>query len=198
MAKKSITITLKLGELLYDIQNKTHLTARDRKDARQSAHMQATDDAESLNAAKRYLSHGLSVVRASISEWAPVDAVVADNSLSPADMRGTVTYILSMPANYNDGVTPVLTSSMHAYVMNTAIAAWMGDVSPEDVPRYAMAAAAALLDVRHALLERKRPDRRRPCSGSGSGSSGGVTPSTAYLWLDNTLWQDTALWLEHG
>lgn len=194
MATKNITITLAYGELLYDLQNKTHLTARDRQDARHSAHMQSTDDEESLNAAKRYLTSALSMVRGTFSEWAHVDAVVSDDILSPKDMSGMVVYILPMPMNYNDGVTAALTSAMHRYIVHSAIADWMTDVSPDDAHRYSQLAEADLRDVRHALMARRRPDRRCCCHGGG----GNTTPDASYLWLDNTLWQDNALWLEHS
>jgi hypothetical protein len=80
MAKKNITITLKLGELLYDVQNRTHLAGRDREDARAGAHIQATDDEESSNAVKRGLQRALSRVRQAVNEWAHIDAIVNDNT----------------------------------------------------------------------------------------------------------------------
>lgn len=47
MAKKTITLTLYVSELVYDIQNKTYLTGRSRRTGtnhEEVANMQANDD----------------------------------------------------------------------------------------------------------------------------------------------------------
>lgn len=197
MAKKNITITLKLGELLYDVQNRTHLAGRDREDARAGAHIQATDDEESSNAVKRGLQRALSRVRQAVNEWAHIDAIVNDNTLL-SDTSGSMVLILPMPTNYNDGATAALTSAMHRYVVNSTIADWLNDVSPDDSLRYTAAAHIDLLDVRDAVLERRRPDRRTACGYSDGGSGSGTSPTNeTYLWLDDALWLDNTLWLEH-
>ncbi len=60
MAKKTITITLYMSELIYDVQNKTYLTGRSRstgKNHEEVAHMQANDDDENANQIARSIGN---------------------------------------------------------------------------------------------------------------------------------------------
>lgn len=194
MAKKDITITLDLDEIVYDIQNSTYLIARGKQDVRERADTQATDDDESLNHIRRRVGNAVARVKKLVSEWGVSGPVVADNTLPPG--KGCVTLILPMPTNYNDGATQDLTSAMHQYVSDMATASWLNDVSPADSTRYYKLSDEHVVQIKDAILRRKRPSRRpyHECDCGG----GGVTPTDGYLWLDNGLWLDNELWTEHA
>ena len=64
MAKKTITITEYMSELLYDIQNKTYLTGRSRQTGanhEEVANMQANDDDENANQIIRSIGNAFAV-----------------------------------------------------------------------------------------------------------------------------------------
>lgn len=198
MAIKEVNITLQYDELLYDIQNRTYLLGRGREGEKPQALTQSTDDAESLNPAKRYVDRGLSMARDAVSEWCPYGAIVADNRLGSGS--GSVTFTLRMPTNYNDGSTPALAAAIHDYVASSTIAEWLNDVSPNDASRYTLSSAEALAKVKEAVLSRKRPERRLHPVGNNTitPGSGGSAITELYLWLDNVKWNDNSLWLEHA
>lgn len=55
----TVNITLKIDEIIYDIQNKTYLTGKSRHDGKnheQVANMQANDDEENANQILRSIS----------------------------------------------------------------------------------------------------------------------------------------------
>lgn len=89
MAKKNITITLYLSELVYDIQNKTYLTGRSRNNGQnheEVANMQANDDDEDLNQVLRSIQNAWGNLKTKLSEWIVEHGTTATNKL----MEGNV------------------------------------------------------------------------------------------------------------
>ena len=75
--KKSISITLDIAEIIFDIQNKTYLTGRSRSDAlshERVAAMQANDDEENLDQVRRSVSTALAQLKTRVGEYLKVDA----------------------------------------------------------------------------------------------------------------------------
>ncbi len=62
--RKQVKITLALKELIYDVQNKTYLTARSRKadgNDEMVANMMASDDEENANQVLRSIQNAIGV-----------------------------------------------------------------------------------------------------------------------------------------
>ena len=72
MARKSLTITLYMSELIYDFQNKAFLTGRSRRsadmDAEAASNIQASDDDEDKNQALRSIQNAYSQLLVELSE----------------------------------------------------------------------------------------------------------------------------------
>ena len=82
MAKKKITITLYMSELVYDVQNKTYLTGRSRKSGNNDeevANMQANDDDEDANQVIRSIQSAYGTLKTKLSEWIDSENSTATN-----------------------------------------------------------------------------------------------------------------------
>ena len=152
--KKSISITLDIAEIIFDIQNKTYLTGRSRSDAlshERVAAMQANDDEENLDQVRRSVSTALAQLKTRVGEYLTVDATSARNSLQEA--AGSVVLLLAMPSNYNTASLEAIAASAHDFIVARAVA---------DASDYAEAAERALSALDVALCRRVRP--RRPAA----------------------------------
>lgn len=165
MAKKTITITLDKGELLYEVENKTYLTGRSREDGNNYAavsHMQVTEEPEKQNQVLRFISNAVDTLKTHLSEWTDSDVVSSDNALDTAT-GGSYTFTLLMPNNYNQSVVDSITASMHSYVVNIAVAEWFLITNKAESSDYATLAASNLEATRQCLNKRVRPSRPAMC-----------------------------------
>lgn len=159
--KKTITITLYLSELVYDVQNKTYLTGRNRlepdgSNQQQIANMQATDDDENANQVMRSIGNAWATLTAKLSEY----LVSADTTSNDMLLSGNnLVVALQMPSNYNESVNDTLSAAMHQYVVNLATADWYELTSKEDAADYMTMAAANLGQVKECINKRVRPVR---------------------------------------
>ena len=84
MARKSLTITLYMSELIYDFQNKAYLTGRSRRagnmDAEAASNIQASDDDEDMNQALRSIQNAYSQLLVELSE-----AIVKDGGTTSSN-----------------------------------------------------------------------------------------------------------------
>ena len=81
---KTISITLDLNEIIYDIQNKTYLTGRSRHDGtnhEQVANMQANDDEESANQILRSVSIAFNTLKTKLGEYIDNNVLSGNNEL---------------------------------------------------------------------------------------------------------------------
>lgn len=163
MAKKDITITLYLSEILYDIQNKTYLTGRSRttgQNHEEVAHMQANEDEENENQILRSIGNAFSNLKTKLSEYLNDSETTADNILT--DKETSLNVALSMPANYNSATRETIAAALHQFLVNTAIAEWFTITNKTDAADYVTLAASNLEQVREALNKRVRPVRTTP------------------------------------
>lgn len=110
MAKKTITMTLFVSELVYDIQNKTYLTGRSRQTGtnhEEVANMQANDDDENASQILRSIQNAFGTLKTKLSEWLDEDGTSSTNELINA--MPTVAYYKATVLN--DIVTWAKTSS---------------------------------------------------------------------------------------
>lgn len=89
MAKKTITMTLYVSELVYDVQNKTYLTGRSRQTGtnhEEVANMQANDDDENANQILRSIQNAFGTLKTKLSEWLDEDGTTATDELMNAEI----------------------------------------------------------------------------------------------------------------
>lgn len=160
MAKKTLTVTLYLSELLYDVQNKTYLTGRSRQTGNnheEVAHMQANEDEENENQILRSLGNAFANLKTKLSEYIEESGTTATNKL--LSKSGTIQLALVMPSNFNQATSETISAALHQYLVNTAIGDWFTITNKNDATDYVTLAAANLEELREAVNKRVRPTR---------------------------------------
>lgn len=174
MAKKTLTITLYMSELIYDVQNKTYLTGRSRNTGNnheEVANMQANDDDENANLVIRSLGNAFANLKTKLSEYIEESGTTANNA--QIDGESNLTVVLKMPSNYNAGTRDTISAAMHQYLVNSAIGDWFTITDKSDAGDYVTLAAANIDELREAINKRVRPVRT-PVNKASSG--GAITP----------------------
>ena len=163
--KKTLTITLEVRELMYDIRNKAWLTGQARE-AAQTANfaaasgMQMDDDDGNGYQLRRSLANAFATLKVVIGEYLDGDTTSADNKIGKIiDNDGQLTLTLSLPTNYNAATADAVCNGAHAYLVDTALAEWLTITDKNDAEDYATHAATSLEIMRRALYRRTRPDR---------------------------------------
>ena len=160
MAKKIISITLYMSELIYDVQNKTYLTGRSRQTGtnhEEVANMQANDDDENLNQIMRSIGNAFANLKTKLSEYINESGTSTnDKQLSST---GNLTLSLNMPPNYNNASNDTISTALHQYLVNSAIGDWFTITNKNDASDYITLAAANLEQLREAVNKRMRPTR---------------------------------------
>lgn len=160
MAKQTITITLYMSELVFDVQNKTYLTGRSRTNGEnfeQVANMQADDEEENSKQILRSIGNAYGSLMAKLSEYVVSDKTTATNLIT--DQEANLTIALQMPGSYNKAANEAVVAAVHQYIVNTAIADWFVITNKSDVVEYANLAAVNITQLREALNKRVRPVR---------------------------------------
>lgn len=161
MPKKTITITLHVSELIYDIQSNTHLTAdsKQERSPEQIATMKANDDEESLNRLMRSIGNAYASIKNQLSEYIGKEQRIGDNI--QLDPEGTISLnINKLPSNYNEAVTDTIASAAHQYIVNISLMDWFLITSPSDAGEYSKLADLAIREIRSAINKRVRPERK--------------------------------------
>lgn len=160
MPKKTLTITLYMSELVYDVQNKTYLTGRARKNGdnhEEVANMQANDDEENANQVIRSIGNAFATLKTKLSEYIEERGTTANNA--QLDGTSNLTVELKMPSNYNEGTRQTVSSSMHQYLVNSAIGDWFTITDKADASDYVALAGANIRELRESINKRVRPER---------------------------------------
>lgn len=157
----TLTITLYMSELLYDLRNKAYLTGRSRradgKDAEFTSNMQACEDEADNNQVLRSIQNAYGQLLVELSEgFFDVAEKTSKNELMTAD---NITLVLSVPSNYNLGIRDSLTSAIHDYLINKALMDWFMITNKDDAKDYADLAAVSLQNIHNAFNRRVRPKR---------------------------------------
>jgi len=170
MAKQTITITLHMSEILYNVQNTAFLTGRSRETGQNQeevAHIQGSDDEEVINQLLRFIGNAFTALKTPLSEFIVSTQTTGSDILF--DVNASLVVTLSMPNNYNNATVETVSTAIHQYIANTAIAEWFTITNKNDAKDYIDKAAANLAQIRDAINKRVRPTRTNP-TGSGSGS----------------------------
>ena len=163
MARKSLAITLKMSELLYEIRNKTWLTGQSRQNGQnfeEVAHMQNNEDEEHVNQVLRSIGNAFAQLKVRLSEYIDGNQTTA-NDIQISNVTD-LTVSLQMPSNFNQSTADAIATAMHQYIINTAIAEWFQITNKTDSADYLTLAGANITQIREAVSKRVRPTRTVP------------------------------------
>lgn len=169
MNKSTITVTLYMSELIYDVQNKTYLTGRSRdtgSNHEEVANMQANDDDENLNQVLRSIQNAYALIKTKLSEYIVSNQSTSNNELIDGEVEEIV-LTLTVPTNFNHATTDSISSALHQYIVNMSVGDWFTITNKNDAADYVTLATANLEQVRESINKRVRPNRTLT-GGSGS------------------------------
>ena len=159
--KKTISLKLKISEIIYDIQNKTYLTGRSVSDTSNPAHianMQANDDDENAAQILRSITSAFAILQNRLAEFSDNGDTTASNDILTAS--DDLTLVLEMPSNFNSNVTKTIGEAAHQFIVATAIAEWFAITAKEETTDYTSVAKSSLTILEEALCKRCRPSRK--------------------------------------
>lgn len=162
MARKIIDISLYYSELLFDVQNKTHLTGVSRATGdnfEAVANMQVDDTDQNNNQIMRSMDNAISELKTLLSEYIVDANTTASNILQSVENNSKLVLSLSVPANYNNATRDAITSAMHQFIVNSTIGDWFAITNKADAADYIAKATANIAQVSEAINKRVRPTR---------------------------------------
>ena len=159
---KSLTITLKINELIYDFQNKAFLTGRSRRsngmDAEAASNIQASDDDEDRNQTLRSIQSAYGQLITEMSEYVRQETGNScDNELIGGD---DLSIYLNMPSNFALHTKDAIVNSVHDYIIAKALVDWYLITDKADAKEYSDMAALALSNLHKTFNKRVRPERK--------------------------------------
>lgn len=159
-AKKKVTATIKVKQLLYDIENETYLrgrTIQNKENHKEVASMYASEDEENIDKILRSIKKGFAEVKTELAEYLDEDGTSTDNSRY--DGSTDLVLNLTMPSNFNEAATAGVGEAIHDYLKNTAIAEWYLVTNKADAEEYVALAQKSLVSIQQAVSKRSRPKR---------------------------------------
>jgi len=191
MAKQNINITLKVGEIEYEVKDKSYLVGQAVDAAggsvKASASVQVTDDAERHNLLTRFIGNGIARLKQLLSEWIGSGSLNGNNVLGVND---TVTLTLRMPTNFATSATDDIAASCHRYITDYALGAWFELMAPDKAAMYHQSAAEQASLLMLAVYRRQRPVRRGHSNNSGDPSG----DTTTNVWHNSNVWHNANIW----
>lgn len=163
MARQTVTITLYMSEILYQVKNKTYLTGRSRQTGNnheEVANMQASDDDESKNQLLDSIGNAFKTLKTKLSEYLE-ESGTSSNDVLISD-TSNLTLALKVPSNQNLATNDTISAAAHQYIINTTVAEWFIITNKADAGDYAAMAANNLETIREAINKRIRPTRTTP------------------------------------
>ena len=166
VTKKTVTVTLKVDELMYDIMNKTHLTGRAREaegvDYKATSNMQASLDGENSYQLKRSLATSFTGLKSLLGEFINETGSTADNMIPTEidkDSGGELSLEFKLPTNFSEASVGAMGEGVHAYIVDKTLAEWFAITNKADAKYYQEHSLESLAQVEKALYKRKRPER---------------------------------------
>lgn len=158
--KKTITATLTMTEVLYDIMNETYLRGRSLQNGenyKEVANMFASLDDENADKILRSIKRSFAEVKTELSEYLDEDGKTTNNALINA--TDDLVLSLKMPTNFNEAATAGLAEAVHSYIVNKTVSDWYIVTNKNDAQDYLAIAASALDSIRKSASKRSRPKR---------------------------------------
>lgn len=160
---KTITITLKKEELLYDIENTTYLVGNSRSTGdnfEQVSNIQNSGEGEDRNFILRSIEKAFNEAKRSLSRYIDETMTASDNTLM--DETGDFVLTLNVVDMFNEASTDTLKSSAHEFVIASALMDWFANVKPDEMVVYQARKAEANTSMLSALYRKKAPIRPTP------------------------------------
>lgn len=156
------TITLKIDEILYDIQNKAFLTGRSReaeasKTFEAASNIKASEDEEDMNQMLRSISTHFGTIKVVLAEYLSQSVKTSNNQLIRKDSR--LDLPLNMPSNFNLSAIDGISTNCHQYIVAMSLADWFTIADKADAKEYLDTAAFHLDGLKRAVCKRIRPIR---------------------------------------
>lgn len=155
-------VKIKVGEVIYDVENKTYLTGRARADEKNYvsvANMQLNDDAENRNQVIRTIETALAELSVLMSQYLKTGYEPVDNQLDAKLDEKEIKFEFMLPANYDMLAGEALGAAMHDYLVARATGDWFAITNKPDAERYVALAKEISDRIVRILSKRKRPER---------------------------------------
>ena len=163
--RKILTVTQRVQELIFDVQNKAYLTgqareAEGKKTYEAASNMQASDDVENSYQIRRSLANAFSALKSLLGEYLSENSTTSDNLINQEiDNDGVLKLVFELPSNYNNASADSVGNGIHAYLVDMALGDWFAITNKEDAETYIAHAKVSLENVKRALFKRSRPER---------------------------------------
>lgn len=162
--KKTLTVTLKVKELMFDVMNKAYLTGQAReasgKGYEETSNMQASEDDENSYQLRRSLANSFSSLKSLLGEYLDENTSTTNNLIQQEiDNDGELKLEFKLPSNYNSASADALGNNIHAYLVDVVLSEWFTITNKDDAKDYVDHSAASLEIVKRALYKRSRPTR---------------------------------------
>ncbi len=159
--KKTVTATIVMEELLYDVMNETYLrgrTIQNDTNYKEVASMFASLDEENQDKILRSIKRAFAEVKTELSEYLNENGLTTDNKLISSDKDLVIS--LTMPTNFNEAASAGVAEAIHDYIRNSTVADWYLVTNKADAADYVALAQRSLESVRKSVSKRSRPMRR--------------------------------------
>ena len=159
--KKTVTATIVMEELLYDVMNETYLrgrTIQNDTNHKEVASMFASLDEENHDKILRSIKRAFAEVKTELAEYLNEDGLTTDNRLISSDKDLVIS--LTMPTNFNEAASAGVAEAIHDYIRNLTVADWYLVTNKADAADYVTLAQRSMESVRKSVSKRSRPVRR--------------------------------------
>ena len=150
MAKKDITITISMPDVVFEVYNDSYLTGKSRV-------YEFLPDEDDVGHIQRSVSSAWSKLKLALSEYLVDGGTTADNGL--LDIKSTQTLSLSMPSNFNESARSTIADCIHRYLVYSSLFEWFLVTNKTDAKEYGEMANGELVLLQAALAKRVRPQR---------------------------------------
>lgn len=163
-AKKTLTVTEEVKELMFDIMNKAYLTGQAREKAgmgyEEASNMQASEDSENDYQLRRSLTNSFMGLKSLLGEYLNENKSTTDNKVPQiVEDSGQLTLAFQLPSNYNNASADSLGAGIHAYLVDMTLYEWFLITNKNDAQDYLAHSQVSLETVKRALYKRSRPTR---------------------------------------
>lgn len=160
---KTIVITLKKAEILYDIENTSFIVGNSRSTGtnfEQVSNIQNSGEGEDRNFILRSIETAFGEVKRNLSRFIDETKLADDNTLM--EETGDLIISLDVVDVFNEASTESLKSSIHEYIVSSSLLDWFASVKPDEMPIYDNRKNEAAVNMLSALYRKKAPSRPAP------------------------------------
>jgi|GEM_PF-277214 len=163
--KKTLSVTIEVSEVIFDVMNKAYLTGQAREAQNANAYeaasnMQASDDDDNSYQLRRSLANAFSALKSLLGEYLDESVTTSNNILNKEiDEDGKLVLGFRLPSNYNSASADSLGNGIHSYLVDMILGEWFTITNKDDAKDYMAHTAISLEVVKRALYKRSRPVR---------------------------------------